>query len=69
MTSIGPSMEAELLSLSESDLQLRVPRLIVEGSAVQVLTAKGVVFGKVWLCVPVGAECEIEVAVTAQLDR
>jgi hypothetical protein len=63
MTSIGPSMEAELLSCTDSDLQIRVPRMILDGSAVQVLTPKGVVFGKVWLSLPVGKGFEIEVAV------
>ena len=44
MTSIGPSMEAELVRATDSDLQLRVPRWIIPGSVVQVLTPKGVVF-------------------------
>jgi hypothetical protein len=45
LTSIGPSMEAELVSFSASDYQLRVPRWIVPGSTVQVLTAAKVEFG------------------------
>jgi hypothetical protein len=63
MTSIGPSMEAELMSASDSDLRLRVPRWIIPGSDVQVLTPNGVVFGKAWFSVQAGAGFEIEVAV------
>lgn len=63
LTSIGPSMEAELLGSSGSDYQLRVPRWIIPGSAVQVLTSKGVVMGKVWFAAEAGGSFEVEVAV------
>jgi hypothetical protein len=63
LTSIGPSMEAELLSSSDSDYQLRVPRWILPGSVVQVLTANGVVMGKVWFAAQVRGGFEVEVAV------
>ncbi len=63
MTSIGPSMEAELVGASDSDLRLRVPRWIIPGSDVQVLTPKGVVFGKAWFSIQTAAGFEIEVAV------
>lgn len=63
LTSIGPSMEAELLSSSGSDYQLRVPRWIIPGSIVQVLTSKGVLMGKVWFAAEVDGAFEIEVAV------
>ena len=63
LTSMGPSMEAELLSSSDSDLQLKVPRWIIPGSAVQVLTSKGVVFGRVWSSTEAGSGFEVDIAV------
>lgn len=63
MTSIGPSMEAELMQASDSDLRLRVPRWIIPGSAVQVLTPKGVLFGKAWFAIQTETGFDVEVAV------
>jgi hypothetical protein len=63
MTSIGPSMEAVLLSSSGSDLRLHVPRWIIPGSAVQVLAGDSVVFGTAWFSVKSGDGFEIEVEI------
>lgn len=67
LTSLGPSMEAELLSSAGSDYQLRVPRWIIPGSTVQVLTSQGVVVGRVWLATESGPGFEIEVSVEPSL--
>lgn len=56
-------MEAELLSSSDTDYQLRVPRRIIPGSTVQVLASKCVVMGKVWFTSEASGGFEIEVAV------
>lgn len=61
MTSIGPSMRAVLLSSSESELRLRVPRWIIPGSTVQVLARGSVVFGKAWFTIQSGDGFEVEV--------
>jgi hypothetical protein len=63
MTSIGPSMEAVLFSSSRSDLRIHVPRWIIPGSAVQVLTGDNVLFGTAWFSVKSGDGFEIEVEV------
>jgi hypothetical protein len=63
LTSLGPSMEGELLSSSASDFRLWVPRWIIPGSAIQILISKQVVLGKVWFSTKAGTGFEIEVAV------
>jgi hypothetical protein len=67
LTSIGPSIEGELLSSSDSSLAVRVPRCVFVGSMVQVRTRERVVFGHVWSSVPAGAEFEIGIAVRRSL--
>lgn len=65
-------MEVELLSASDSDLKLRTRRFIIPGSAVEVLTPRGIVFGKVWFATETnreGAEFEIDVDVREILSR
>ena len=63
LTSLGPAMHAKLLSSSDNDLEVRVPRSILIGSAVQVRTSEQIVFGEVQSCEPTGAEFEIGVTV------
>jgi hypothetical protein len=67
LTSTGPSMHAELIGSSETDLHLRVPRCIFRGSSVQVRTHQGIVFGAVQSCVAAGSEFEIGVALHGTL--
>jgi hypothetical protein len=67
LTSTGPSMHAELISSSETDVHLRVPRCIFRGSSVQVRTHQGIVFGAVQSCVAAGSEFEIGVALHGTL--
>ena len=63
MLTAGPSMHAEIISRAESQLTIRVPRLIVYGSTVQVRSGKEVMFGKVYASVVIGSDCEIAVNV------
>lgn len=57
-------MEAELVHLTESDCELRVKRLIVPGSNVQILVSGQVIFGRVWLSTETGGQLfEVDVAV------
>jgi hypothetical protein len=63
MITTGPSMHAEILSLDEHTIRVRVPRLIVIGYTVQVRSGQRVAFGSVRAAVQVGAEYEIEVDV------
>ncbi len=67
LTSTGPSMHAELISSSATDLRVRVPRCIFRGSSVQVRTSEGIAFGAVQSCVPIATEFEIEVALHGRL--
>lgn len=69
LTSIGPSMHAELLESSASDHKLWVPRWIIPGSTVQVLTPNGVVIGTVWFSAESGQGFEIEVSVDPAADQ
>jgi hypothetical protein len=68
LTSLGPSVEAELLSFSDADYQLHVPRWIIPGSTVQILTSKRVVLGRVWLSTDDGHGFEVHVAVEPPND-
>ncbi len=63
LTSSGPSMHAELLSFSDADLHLRVPRRILIGSTVQVRTRGRLAFGEVRYSVSAGEQYEIGVVV------
>jgi hypothetical protein len=67
LTSTGPSMNAELISSSKTDLRVRVPRCIYPGSSVQVRTSEEIAFGVVRSCVTAGAEYEILVALHGRL--
>jgi hypothetical protein len=59
LSSTGPAMHAELLSFSDTDLRVRVPRCILVGSMVRVRTGEKVAFGEVRTSVPIGTEFEI----------
>ena len=59
----GPSMHAEILGLAEKWMQVRVPRLIVVGSTVQVRGGGRVAFGSVSASVAVGPDYDIRVDV------
>jgi hypothetical protein len=59
----GPSMHAEILGLAEKWMQVRVPRLIVVGSTVQVRGGGRVAFGSVRASVAVGPDYDIDVDV------
>jgi hypothetical protein len=61
MITTGPAMHSLLLDVSANRLHLRVPRLIVVGSAVQVVSGKRVAFGLVCTCISAGSEFEIGV--------
>ena len=63
VTSSGPSMHAQIISFSPGGFQVRVPRCILVGSAVQVRTRENVAFGEVRSSVPAGTEFEIGVQV------
>ena len=63
LSSNGPSMHAELLSLANAVLQVRVPRCVLVGSVVQVRTRDLVAFGEVRSSNPAGADYDIEVLV------
>jgi hypothetical protein len=63
LTSLGPSMQAEVLGCSDANLRVRVPRLIVAGSTVQIRTRGRTAFGEVRSSISTGAEFEIEVDV------
>jgi hypothetical protein len=67
LTSTGPSMHAGLVNCSQTSLQVRVPRCILRGSAVQVRTSDGIVFGEVQSCVPAESEFEIEVTLQSRV--
>ena len=51
MTSIGPSMEAELVRATDSDCSFECRAGSYPVQSVQVLTPKGVLFGKAWFSV------------------
>ena len=63
LTTTSPSIHAELLSSSEANLRVRVPRSISVGSAVQVKTRERVAFGLVRSSTASGSEYEIGVDV------
>ncbi len=63
LTSIGPAMHAELVDAYDGGLNLRVPRPILVGSAVQIRTRDHLAFGEVRASVAVGGTYEIQVAV------
>ena len=63
LTSIGPAMHGELLDVSHSGLNLRVPRSILVGSAVQIRTRDQVTFGEVRASMAVGGIYDIQVVV------
>jgi hypothetical protein len=63
MITTGPSMHAEILGLYNGKIRVRVPRLIVVGSTVQVRSGQRVAFGSVRSSIPVGPDYEIEVDV------
>jgi hypothetical protein len=58
-----PSMHAEILGVAEKWMQVRVPRLIVVGSTVQVRGGGRVAFGSVRASLAVGCDYEIDVDV------
>lgn len=63
MITTGPSMHAEVLGFNEHRMSVRVPRMIVVGSTVQVRSGERVAFGSVLSSAAVGPDYEIEVDV------
>jgi hypothetical protein len=63
ITSLGPSAPAQLMSISESGMHIRVSSSIFVGALVQVRSSEVSAFGRVRYCIPVGSAFQIGVKV------
>src|SRR5215475_5706533 len=63
LTSVGPSMHAEICSMSETGMVVRVPRGILVGSTVRVRMGENVAFGEVRSSNAIDSQFEIGVEV------
>ncbi len=59
-------MHAEILEYSEDRLRVRLPRLAVVGSTVQIRSGQRVAVGVVRSCTPLETDCEIAVQIGSE---